>query len=85
MKCVLCTQKLIILRSWKAMKQMKIIEKLVEFFLQKCQKGLEESIKWSNFVFDTDHLLHCKFLKVNLNRSGSRIDFLLNGEKAIKQ
>ena len=62
-----------------------IIEKLVEFFLQKCQKGLEESIKWSKFVFDTDHLLHCKFLKVNLNRSGSRIDFLLNGEKAIKQ
>ena len=62
-----------------------IIEKLVEFFLQKCQKGLEESIKWSKFVFDTDHLLHCQFLKVNLNRSGSRTDFLLNGEKAIKQ
>ena len=62
-----------------------IIGKLFESFLQKYQKGLEESIKGSKFVFDTGHLLHYKFLKVSLNRTGSCIDFLLNGEKVIKQ
>ena len=48
-----------------------IIEELFDSLLQKCQKGLEESMKGCNFVFDSVDLLHYKFHKINLNGGGS--------------
>ena len=52
----------------------KIIEELLESLLQKYQKGLEESMKGSEFVFDSIDLLYYKLRnKVSLNRSGSFI------------
>ena len=41
-----------------------IIEELFESLLQKYLKGLEESMKGSEFVFDTVDLLHCKLHKI---------------------
>ena len=41
-----------------------IIEKLLDSLLQKYQKGLEESMKSSNFVFDRVDLLHYKCHKI---------------------
>ena len=52
----------------------KINEELLESLLQKYQKGLEESMKGSEFVFDSIDLLYYKLRnKVSLNRSGSFI------------
>ena len=41
-----------------------IIEELFESLLQKYLKGLEESMKGSEFVFDTVDLLHYKLHKI---------------------
>ena len=46
------------------------IEKLFKSLLQRYQKGLEESMKWSEFVFDSVNSLHYKLL----NRGESYID-----------
>ena len=51
-----------------------IIENLFESQLQKYQKGLEESMKGSEFLFDGVDLLYYKCNKVSLNRGGSYID-----------
>ena len=52
----------------------KIIEYLFDSCLQRYQKGLEESIKGSEFVFDNLNSLYCKLYKISLNRSGPYID-----------
>ena len=51
-----------------------IIEELFDSLLLKFQKGLEESMKGSKFVFDRLDLLHYKCHKISLNRIGSYID-----------
>ena len=49
-----------------------IIDELFEFLLQKCQEGLEESIRrGSNFVFDSVDLLYYHLQKISLKRIGS--------------
>ena len=52
-----------------------INEELFESLLQKYQQGLEESVKGSEFVFDSFDLLHYHFQKTSPSRKGgSNID-----------
>ena len=51
-----------------------IIEDLFDSFLQKYQKGLEESMKGSEFVFNNVDSLYFKLHKISLNRVVSYID-----------
>ena len=48
-----------------------IIEELCESLLQKYQKGLEESIRGSDVIFDSVDLLYYTLQKISLNREGS--------------
>ena len=50
------------------------IEVLFDSFLQRYQKGLEESMRGSEFVFDNVDSFYCKLHKISLNRGGSYID-----------
>ena len=52
----------------------KIIEDLFDSFLRRCQKGLEESMRGSQFVFDSVDSLYYKLYKINRNRGGSYIN-----------
>ena len=54
----------------------KIIEDLFYSFVQKYQKGLEESMRRSEFVFDSVDSLYYKLHKLSLNRGGSYIHSL---------
>ena len=47
-----------------------IIKDLFDSFLQRCQEDLEESMKGSEFVFDSVDLLFYKLHKIKLNRRG---------------
>ena len=47
-----------------------IIEDLYDSFLQRYQKGLEEPLKGSGFIFDNVDLLYYKFRKISLVRVG---------------
>ena len=62
----------------------KVIEDLFESFLQKCQEGLEKSMRGSAFVYDSVDVLHYNLNKVSLSRGGSYIDSLkwLKNKKA---
>lgn len=51
-----------------------IIAGLFHSFLQKCEVGLEQSMKVRNFVFDYVEELFYKWHTVSLNRIGSHID-----------
>ena len=51
-----------------------IIEDLFESFLQKYQEGLEESVRGSEFVYDSVDALYYNLNKVSLSRGGSYID-----------
>ena len=51
-----------------------IIKELFESLLQKCQEGLEEKKRGSEFLFNSVDLLHYNLHKTSLNRSGSNID-----------
>ena len=51
-----------------------IIKQLFESLLKKTQKGLEESMKGSEFTFDSVDLLYYKLHKLSLNRGESNID-----------
>ena len=51
-----------------------IIMDLFESFLQKYQEGLEESMRGSEFVYDSVDLLYYNLNKVSLGRGGSYID-----------
>ena len=48
--------------------------KKIESFLQKYQKGLEESMRGSEFVYDSVDVLYYDLNKVILSRGGSYID-----------
>ena len=64
-----------------------IIKDLFQFqsFLQKCQEGLEESMRGSEFVYDSVDVLYYNFNKVSLSRGGSYTDSpkWLKNKKAI--
>ena len=49
----------------------KTIKKLFKSLLQRFQKGLEESMKKSDFIFDNVNLLYYHFHKTSLKRTGS--------------
>ena len=51
-----------------------IIKKLFESLLQNYQKGLEESMRGSEFVRDSIDLLYYHLQKIGLKRGGSYID-----------
>ena len=51
-----------------------IIKNLFNSILQRYQKGLQESMRGSDFVFDYVESLDYIFHKVNLKRSGSQIE-----------
>ena len=53
------------------MKQVIIIEELLESLLQ----GLEESMKGSEFIFESVDVLYYILNEISLNRGGSYIDF----------
>ena len=50
------------------------IKELFESFLKRYQKGLEESMKGSEFFFDGVNALYYDFNKISLNRGKSYID-----------
>ena len=62
-----------------------IIEDLFESFLQKDQEGLEESMRRSQFAYDSVDGLYYNLNKVSLSRGGSYIDSpkWLKNKKAI--
>ena len=51
-----------------------IIMDLFVSFLQKYQEGLEESMRGSEFVYDSVDVLYYNLNKVSLSRGGSYID-----------
>ena len=51
-----------------------IMEDLFESFLQKYQEGLEESMRRSEFVYDSVDVLYYNLDKVSFSRGGSYID-----------
>ena len=51
-----------------------IINELFESLWQNYQKGLEEKVRRSEFIFDTNDLLYCHLEKISLKRGGSYID-----------
>ena len=51
-----------------------IIEELFESFLQLYQETLEESVRGSEFVFDSVDSLYYNLNKISLSRGGSYID-----------
>ena len=51
-----------------------IIEEFFKSFLQKYQKGLEESMRGSEFVYDSNDALHYNLNKESLNRGESYMD-----------
>ena len=51
-----------------------IIKELFQSLLQRYQEGLEESMKESEFVFDSVDFLEYKLNKIGLNRGGSYVD-----------
>ena len=61
-----------------------IIVELFNSFLQKYQEGLEESMRESEFVYDSVNALYYNLNKVSLSRGGSYIDSLkwLKNKKA---
>ena len=61
-----------------------IIKDLFESFLQKYREGLEESIRGSEFVYDSVDVLYYNLNKVSLSSGGSYIDSpkLLKNKKA---
>ena len=61
-----------------------IIENLFASFLQKYQEWLEESVRGSDFVYDSADVLYYNLNKVSLSRGGSYIDSLkwLKNKKA---
>ena len=51
-----------------------IIKKIFESLLKKCQKGLEESMRGSEFIFDGADALYYDLNKISLSRGKSYID-----------
>ena len=63
-----------------------IIEEIFNSLLQRYQEGLEESMKASEFVFDSVNSYYYKLHKISLNKGGSYIDSpkWLQNKKATK-
>ena len=53
---------------------MKLSNTFLNLFLQKYQEGVEESMRGSEFVYDSVEVLYYNFNKVVLIRGGSYID-----------
>ena len=53
---------------------MKSLKNFLNIFYKNYKKGLEESMKGREFVFDSVYLLHYKCHEISLNLSGSSID-----------
>ena len=51
-----------------------IIKELFKSFVQKYQEELEESVRGSEFIFDSVDALYCDLDKISLSRDGSYID-----------
>ena len=51
-----------------------IIEELFESLLKRSQKGLEESMKGSEFIFDSTDILHYNLNKISLYRRWTDTD-----------
>ena len=51
-----------------------VIKELFNSFLQRCQEGLQEKMRGSEFEFDGVNLLYYDFNKISLNRGGSYIE-----------
>ena len=51
-----------------------IIEELFESLLERCQEGLEESMRGNEFIFDSADALYYDLNKVSLSRGGSYIN-----------
>ena len=51
-----------------------IIEEFFKSLLQRYQEGLEESMKGSEFIFDSVYALYYNLNKISLNRGGSYIN-----------
>ena len=51
-----------------------IIEEIFKSFLQRYQEGLEESMRGSEFIFDSVDALYYDLNKISLSRGGSYID-----------
>ena len=51
-----------------------VIEKPFESLLERYLEGLEESMRGSEFIFDSVDALYCNLNKISLNRCGSYID-----------
>ena len=51
-----------------------IIEELFETFLQRYKVVLGESMKGSEFIFDSTDMLYYNLNKISLNRGGSYVD-----------
>ena len=67
---------------------MKLSRNFFESFLQKYQEGLEESMRGSEFVYDSVDVLYYNLNKVSLSRGGSYIDspkWLKNKKVTIKK
>ena len=62
-----------------------IIEELFKSLLQRYQEGLEESMRGSEFIFDSVDALYYDLNKISLSRGGSYIDSSewLKNKKAI--
>ena len=52
----------------------KIVEELFKSLLQRYQEKLEESMRASYFIFDSDDVFYYDLNKISLNRGGSYID-----------
>ena len=50
------------------------IEELFKSFLQRYQEGLEESMRGSEFIFDSVDALYYDLNRISLSRGGSYID-----------
>ena len=57
-----------------------IVKKLFNFLLQKYQEGLEETMRGSEFVFDSVDILCYKLYKISLSRGRSYIDSPKNND-----
>ena len=51
-----------------------IIQELFKSIVQKYQKGLEESVRGSEFILDSVNLLYYHLHRISLKRGGSYID-----------
>ena len=76
MRLAPCMQKVIMwnVEIMMGSKTDEIIEELFKSFLQKYQEGLEESMRGSEFIFDSVDSLYYSLNKVSLSTSGSYID-----------